>query len=324
MGLGLHNYHDTFLYFPSAGGNQASTAGLFPYAGPSQWVGILPYMDLANLYNQFDFSTVTSISTNGAGTQQTDIFFNLPKNIQAASNANLPWINCPSSTLGNNANDGLTAYIQSGTAMNVQCSQYHGIAGACPYGNFTDSTSMNPITVIGGALTIGGCGSNRGMIPDYFNMNIRDCTDGTSNTMIVGEISAPIFDQFDQNNVAHDRRPGGNFAWFMGSWNGTGLGNPAGANMTQGPNYSNVTLRYPPNARTTITGSTWSLQGCGSDPGTLETDADRSNCPLTSFHSGGVQVLLTDGTVRFISSNIDLYTYTILGVRNDGLVLGAF
>jgi prepilin-type processing-associated H-X9-DG protein len=201
------------------------------------------------------------------------------------------------------------------SAINAQCAQYHGIAGACPYGNFTDSTAQNPLQILGGAFTLGGCVSNRGMITDFNCQSIRDCSDGTSNTMIVGEMSAPIF---DQNNAAHDRRPGGNFAWFMGGWNGTLFG------MTMGPNYSNTTIRYAPNTRVTITGSTWSLQGVGSDPGTLETDADRSNTPLSSLHSGGVNVLMTDGTVKFISNSIDLNTYTVLAVRNDGLTAGTF
>jgi prepilin-type N-terminal cleavage/methylation domain-containing protein len=115
MGLGLHNYHDTFLSFPSAGGNMASTGGLFPFAGTSQWVAILPQMDLATLYNQWDFvGFVPGVTSEG---------FNSTNNVTVASKANLPWITCPSSILGNNGNDGITGYLQSGATINAD---FHG------------------------------------------------------------------------------------------------------------------------------------------------------------------------------------------------------
>ena len=43
-----------------------------------------------------------------------------------------------------------------------------------------------------------------------------------------------------------------------------------------------------------------------------------------SWHTGGVHVLLADGSVRFVSSNIDWTTWQNLGNRMDGNVLGDF
>jgi prepilin-type N-terminal cleavage/methylation domain-containing protein/prepilin-type processing-associated H-X9-DG protein len=43
-----------------------------------------------------------------------------------------------------------------------------------------------------------------------------------------------------------------------------------------------------------------------------------------SRHSGGVNVLLVDGSVRFASSSIDLSVWHQLGARNDGGVVGDF
>ena len=70
----------------------------------------------------------------------------------------------------------------------------------------------------------------------------------------------------------------------------------------------------------------------------LDTSALGSNDALWTFssrHEGGVQFLLCDGAVRFISENIDSRmndpadsstwgTYQYLGVRNDGNVIGEF
>ncbi len=43
-----------------------------------------------------------------------------------------------------------------------------------------------------------------------------------------------------------------------------------------------------------------------------------------SFHSGGVLVLLSDGSVRFLSENIDSWTYVTLCTRAGGEVVGEF
>lgn len=45
---------------------------------------------------------------------------------------------------------------------------------------------------------------------------------------------------------------------------------------------------------------------------------------FSSFHTGGYQFALSDGSVRFISENIDLGTYYILSAKSDGEVIGEF
>lgn len=44
----------------------------------------------------------------------------------------------------------------------------------------------------------------------------------------------------------------------------------------------------------------------------------------SSQHVGGIQALLMDGTVRFISENIDFTTYTSLATKGNGEVVGEF
>lgn len=43
-----------------------------------------------------------------------------------------------------------------------------------------------------------------------------------------------------------------------------------------------------------------------------------SAVPATSLHDGGVNVLMADGAVRFVSEAIDLGVWRALGSRSDG------
>jgi prepilin-type processing-associated H-X9-DG protein len=45
---------------------------------------------------------------------------------------------------------------------------------------------------------------------------------------------------------------------------------------------------------------------------------------FSSFHDGGCHMMLADGSVRFVSQNVDLLTYRRLGSVADGQVLGEF
>ena len=45
---------------------------------------------------------------------------------------------------------------------------------------------------------------------------------------------------------------------------------------------------------------------------------------MASFHVGGTQALLGDGSVRFLSDNIDATTFLNLGAMGDGSVIGDY
>jgi hypothetical protein len=48
------------------------------------------------------------------------------------------------------------------------------------------------------------------------------------------------------------------------------------------------------------------------------------NADAQSYHTGGVQVLLSDGSVRFVSENVHLLTWQNLGNKSDNKILGDF
>ena len=49
-----------------------------------------------------------------------------------------------------------------------------------------------------------------------------------------------------------------------------------------------------------------------------------SETPYTSYHTGGAHFLLCDGSVRFLSQNMDLVTLKSLATRAKGEVVGEF
>ncbi|WP_298866862.1 DUF1559 domain-containing protein [uncultured Gimesia sp.] len=270
IGLALHNYHETYGQFPSGNGISSLTGAGAEQWGHSQWVALLPYVDQANIYNKWNFSAGSEGWTG---------------NRPAYTGIKQKWLTCPSSTLPGGAN-----------AAVAEASHYYGISGAVPRGTFTDTAEYWDNSANW------GLNSSRGMIDSRNGKKIKDCTDGTSNTIIEGEISGYVWDATGLNRG--DRRPARNWGWTMGGLSGWGGWTP---------NVSNVTVRYPPNAKVLgANGLVWAAWD----------DASGSNCPLTSFHVGGAHVLLTDGGVRFLSDNIDMLTFTLLAVRDDNQTLG--
>jgi prepilin-type processing-associated H-X9-DG protein len=79
--------------------------------------------------------------------------------------------------------------------------------------------------------------------------------------------------------------------------------------------------RHVDNHRTTV-------NALNTPPGTgitrNETSGDRRNGAFGSYHPGGGNFLLGDGSVRFISETIDLATYRALSTRNGGETLGEY
>ena len=121
---------------------------------------------------------------------------------------------------------------------------------------------------------------------------MRDITDGTSNTVMIGEQGDFCV---DAKGVKNDcRSTGGSFiyGYFRD-------GNPRLYNVT--------TVRHRLNTKTS------------SSPGISGSGAwQLNNNPLQSTHANGVQVALADGSVRYLMDNTDLKVLFQLCDINDG------
>jgi len=272
LGLALHNYHDVFNRFP------IGTRGHVPSGAWScvNWrVGILPYLDQAPLYNRLNFndSFLSSASTT---------------NGLVLTSLSVPAYQCPSSTLSPFANTG--AY---NNAAPFQIHSYVGVMGAV---NDPVSGALLPAAR---STNYSGHYIDNGMLVANASMNMRDCTDGSSNTIIVAEQSGV------NGPSGPDVRSG-----YYGGWVGVNFMGPGNSTNTVTDLWciGISALAYNINTPSQV----------GSD------EPYDANTNWTSFHEGGIHVLMTDGAVRFVSENINMGTLRALAIRNDGVVVGEF
>ena len=177
---------------------------------------------------------------------------------------------------------------------NVMASDYACIAGA-------DSSAFTSYTEsrVAGCNSGGRCGAG-GPLYGASKHTLMSLSDGTSNTMLVAETNGTI--NLTESGTS-SYRPGGPYGWTMGT-------GQAGAGVTGDRLFNSTTVRYQINVKTGFT----------SGSGGISTDAS-NNYPISSMHTGGVNILLGDGSVRFLSDSTSLDTLARAATRDDGQVL---
>ncbi len=267
FGLALANYHDTYGYFALTSTN--TCCGTAPNLGfiPR----LLPYLDNAPLYNMINMiapdATVTLLPTGAMIRTVT-----------------LPITICPSDGyLGPNPgpnNFALTNYdgsagSQGFSSANGACQPYLATAFKPGFGDVLDITQIS------------GMGTRSGAA-----VKIANVTDGTSNTIHMGEVLPSC----------NDHSPNG------GYWAENGFNFHAGTDV-------------PINNMTTCS---WATASLIQNPGCTAQSNWNLSWGFRSLHTGGAQFLFVDGSVHFLSANINYLTYQQLGGKADGQTIGAY
>lgn len=306
IGLALHNYHDVHSAFPSGYVSYGTRDGSAPSwanldsttwdAAPGWgWAAmLLPSLDQAPLYNQLNINEACFAAEN-----QTQV------------RTKLSVFLCPSTS---GPYDEFTVLNEAGSPLtirgqNVVLGRSHYVAShgqeSC-WGECGSSTTGEVFTDIYTGTTktvqINGDASQVADGPFYRNSNtrFRDISDGTTNTIFLGEHSSKLSEK-------------------------TWVGVVPGA-FTH-PQFSSP--ENGPDAAATLT-----LIHAGPSAGELDITGfpiiHSVNFPtyhvgqMFSEHTGGGQIMMGDGSVRFVSENISLITWAELSSISEGELVGGF
>jgi prepilin-type N-terminal cleavage/methylation domain-containing protein/prepilin-type processing-associated H-X9-DG protein len=205
------------------------------------------------------------------------------------TNLLMPIWKCPSTDLPDFQPQ---SWVTWWTNHNHMVPSYQGIMGAYP-----DPAGRTNVIF---ESNYKGWWSNNGMLAMNEQFRIADCKDGTSNVIIAAEQSAAVGVQDIRNGYF---TPWGGCTIYNGNTVSACQGGAGGCGDMWGMSLTCVAYRI--NSQTTAAGSQYTWMG---------------NTILNSNHPGGINVLMTDGSIHFVSDDMNFINFQRLCVRNDGLV----
>ncbi len=263
LGLAMHNYENTNTHFPAAYILAPSATNVVCYT----WgVSILPYLEQAPLFSQYDTTTV----------------FATPGNIAVISNP-LKMMICPSSPGKGN----VYPFALPKNAVYAGSPALTWQASASDYGVTTGVLGSGWSVIVGG-----DAGGNRdGALSANSTTRFTDITDGTSNTILLAEIA-------------------GKPALYRGRTLLTSNGGAATAGGGWGD---------PFNGENWLAGSLF--DGSSSPGPCLINCTNAYETGLYSFHTGGVNCVFCDGSVRFLPDSTKPANVAFMVTRAKGEII---
>lgn len=316
--LGLHNYHDTYGIFPPGAvlrdhqGNQRDVDAGFMGGdrdndGMAPWsVLLLPYLEQANLYDTF--------SMEGSWYSRYDYRGGVyrPTNFDAQDVDSPSFYRCPSNPNQARERYILTYYGCMGGGLTWMPIRYQDNSAAVenPTGPYYSANTADPLA---------RHFWNNGILYANSNVSVSEVRDGTSNTVIVGETMyvglRKVYTDFNSSP------PGGPFHWTWSTSSRCNGDSSNGNNSGGGaPNHSSLCATYDGINNPTFTYTHQQALELG---GAARAHTQQMMA-FSSWHTGGAHMGFADGSITFLSENMDLRTYRLLGPRADNLVLGEF
>jgi prepilin-type N-terminal cleavage/methylation domain-containing protein/prepilin-type processing-associated H-X9-DG protein len=296
IGLALHNYHQSYDVFPMGQGEVgAGGLDLGVGHGPSALTFLLNALEQPALFNAFNFSV--------AGVVGGTYTFPNPTVYTTSIRTFL----CPSDT---------------GSAVFPYGTNY-----GCSYGpQFLTLSSINNSQGVG-----------VGMFAGLVSYGIKDCTDGTSNTIAFGEMIIG-----DNTTATLNGAESYNCQFWPSGTNG-GKGSGADQLMPGAIANLNAYVLVCNKARAAGTANQDNTSGaywCAGrvNNGAMVNELYTPNSPnqdcynygqdtgvktMRSRHSGGVNTLFADGSVRFVKNSVNQLTWWQLGTKAGGEVIDA-
>lgn len=326
IGLGMHNYESSFSRFPLPSYSSirndliGSTApgGLLT---TTVWsVSILPQIDQGTTFNLYN-SNRSSFDPVNAQAVATVVPVYLCPSTPRSSNlvtftnevgAMQGFTNGPvgfSPTTNGGPGAGAIDYISTNVIYDGFVTAVNAAYGTNLDPSHWDGWAVGDYSIAGTHAGVGSGG------------RVSDIIDGTSNTLMIGELAGrnslyvtgnklkPIVSSALPDEAYYQLQAGGG-AWADPN---NGIFKVSGRN-SDGSGLIGMCVINCSNSR-----SAYNTYGAGGAP-----DSTGFTSGFYSFHAGGVQVLMCDGSVRFINSNISNITFIGLISREGGEVIGEF
>lgn len=262
--LACHNYHDSLKKMPNA--YDAKT-------GLSWHVMVLPYIEQENLYRQFDQTNPSFVHTV-KGRNDPHGLVKIPAYLCPATPLTVQAFGPPNNT------NGPSDLIPPNTGQPAAIPHYYGVNG--PRGKNPATGQLYPEGI---KRHEGVRVATSGIFQRDGNITMAKITDGTSNTLMIAEMSwvSPAFGTRYRSWV----RGGEEYA-------GVVAGRPSFV----------VSCRNVTNAINAIY--------------LVKLIAPYNDMPFGSLHSGGMNAAMGDGSVRFLRQSLTLAIYQSLASRNGG------
>lgn len=306
-GLALHNYHDTHQAFCPMTGGTTGASGTSNEERMSGRVMLLPFLEFAPLWEAIAQDTAGQRG-NAVGGFNYAVIGSLPA--VTGVGGEMEVMLCPSSAVPTQVAGVTHPIAHCSYAFNVG-----DILQALPNG--TVSADIDATVVAGGA---GPSTRARGPFAFRSCARIRDVGDGTSNTAMMAErdLGNPTNarDHLGRVATANQATPAQCAArcsqgqFIAGE---TGSGELPGQRWSSGYFYhSGVAFCVPPNGCSCMISGTAPAFAAGATTGGPAV----AFITPTSRHTGGVHVMMGDGTVRFVNENVSSAT----GTANPGSI----
>jgi prepilin-type processing-associated H-X9-DG protein len=284
LGIACHAYHDAKGALPPGGANDTVTFGTSASAqwGSSWMVYILPQIEQGPLHSKWQFHTQSGY-TNA-------------NNLDMAANVTIKVYRCPSSPLPK------FMVNRGGRNVKLMVVSYTGIAGSVITPGAPPSSIYNVACCNGS----GNQATDNGILFAGSQIRLDGIPDGTSNTWLIAEQSNHLLDAnrvpLTAGYTGGYGNSGGLYGWTMGAAhaiNGTQQG------FGDGRHFNCTSVKYSIN-QIGFTGNS-AAEGTNNDVGT--------NFPLSSAHSGGINVLKADGSVAFVNDSTSLPVISAMCTR---------
>lgn len=274
LGIASHMFHDTFHKFPVGTHDDDNRSFCW-----RTW--ILPYVEQKAMYDQLIAAGMWVPPQMGGGSNNGNVDSINGSEVddvamfKTLGATKLSFYNCPSDVLPEHDNDG---YAKASYCGNMGPVLATPVAGGAVLGSATGCASFKGLTQRGVFLM-----ANDNSFT--WTTNMAAMIDGTSNTIMIGEVSETL-------NINSKRPNDSRFPIWMGGNNNGGCSGTANAGAT----LRHIDLAYYINRR-------------------VGAESDSS---FGSKHPGGAQFVLGDASVRFVTANIDTVVWYAAGTRDGG------